>query len=741
MKKVNTMREETGVIRRLPLFAVLGIMLAAIAVSGCGHQTDHKVAPQSPFIEITGGPTEGSRDEYTARIFWSGWDNDGIISHYEYALDPPVEFSPDEIAAPEKAPGISMSIIPGPAVNADTLVVSKTVDGKLLTFRWIETLEFSRSFAFKTPLADTSFPGGTPRPDSTFHGAHRVYVRCQDNDKLYSEAKTVGFTATTITPSATISRPKIQSDILNLGATLTISWGGIDPDSPDPNKRPTGYLYRLLRLDTLSPPIPLPLSQPQNLFNKGAPVVWKYQRADTTQITLRLAVGGTYIFGVRAVDLAGGIEPFLNAGRNFFKFQAFAIGGYPELTISEPAFGSFSYTALGAPTEVQVPTGAPLRFQWEASAEIYGGEVEAYSWGLDIPDLEREGPDSGWSGWGDVKISTPIIFTRPGIHVLYVRARDISGSITIGSIIMDVVEFSFDREVLWVDDSYDNQFPTDSQHDAFWRARFQSYFDTHPDYPGPLFEHSSHGLNDREILSPRVPTLEDMGRYKLIVWENFGSGYNAESGLIKVTAIHPTMGSYLVAGGKLWVGGRMSVPPMLKSPNGVRADLSYPIDDQRLFPGTFAWDFIKLRTTKINNPQADVDPKNLLWGVAPYAFTDTTKVAPYDSMTINPSKLRSPYQLAAPYCDAIFDPIFGESDPTFKGDIDSLYTYRAYGPEKQGRSSTFQRRLNAIRWHDDDPSPLHGPIQWFGFPLYYMIDSQAQETFNRSIDWFRSKGR
>jgi hypothetical protein len=31
-------------------------------------------------------------------------------------------------------------------------------------------------------------------------------------------------------------------------------------------------------------------------------------------------------------------------------------------------------------------------------------------------------------------------------------------------------------------------------------------------------------------------------------------------------------------------------------------------------------------------------------------------------------------------------------------------------------------------------------VQWFGFPLYHMKQAQAQETFNRSIDWFREGG-
>ena len=28
---------------------------------------------------------------------------------------------------------------------------------------------------------------------------------------------------------------------------------------------------------------------------------------------------------------------------------------------------------------------------------------------------------------------------------------------------------------------------------------------------------------------------------------------------------------------------------------------------------------------------------------------------------------------------------------------------------------------------------------WFGFPLYFMKNNQAQDTFNKAIDWFREE--
>ena len=41
--------------------------------------------------------------------------------------------------------------------------------------------------------------------------------------------------------------------------------------------------------------------------------------------------------------------------------------------------------------------------------------------------------------------------------------------------------------------------------------------------------------------------------------------------------------------------------------------------------------------------------------------------------------------------------------------------------------------------HDPDPDREQGRVMWFGSPLYFFRNAQAQETFNRAIDWFRDE--
>ena len=93
------------------------------------------------------------------------------------------------------------------------------------------------------------------------------------------------------------------------------------------------------------------------------------------------------------------------------------------------------------------------------------------------------------------------------------------------------------------------------------------------------------------------------------------------------------------------------------------------------------------------------------------------------------------------HVDAVFDPILPESEISSSGELDLLYVYAATGdvfldPKKP---SEYHGRVCALRWHDPDPDREHGRIQWFGFPMYYFFDDQAQDTFNRSMDWFREE--
>ncbi len=712
---------------RRVLLPLLALAAAALGLFGCGSNKGGKVVSnQDPHVKITGGPLEGTKQSYTARVYWSGWDYDGIVDHYEYAVDPPDVFTPAEVARPDSFPSINIRVIPGPTSKEDTLVVSKTVDGRKYSFEWIKTPEFSRSFAFETPDADTVYQGSKAVPDKRFSGYHTIYVRCVDDDGAVSALDKLGYTAMTLTPSSEINVPKISDNVLNVGTTVTIGWDGLDPDSPDPKKKPVAYMYNLLQLDSIDPPPRLYSVQPSILYQYGT---WKRQEADTLKKTFFLVSSGHYVFGVRAVDVAGAEEPFLEFGRNAFKMQSLANAGYPALSLSEPSLGSFEFSGVGLTFEREVPVGAKLRFNWSASAEGYGGTIDGYSWGLDIPDIERDGPGSGWSAWG---LTTgnfqPIIFTKPGVHVFYVRARDTSGAMTVGAVILNVLDFPLDREVLWVDDAVNGAWPepTDEQVDAFWTKLLQ---DSGRFAENEIFNFQVYG--DRDKLNPAFVPLEEMGRYKLLVWDNTGSGQGGYSALHYNTGSkNKFLGAYLSSGGQLWLSGTQTIAAAMY-PNS-----AIPLYNTTLTPGQgdFAFDFLKIQgDVEVHNDRAASANNNLVSVGLFSKIVDGQKVPNeiYPAMQADPAKL-NPFAGGVPYCDAVWNQIY---DNIFVGELDSLYTFGA----KKANSSWNSNRIAGLRWHDPNPSPLQGRTQWFGFPMYYFYKDQAQETFNRSIDWFREE--
>jgi hypothetical protein len=465
--------------------------------------------------------------------------------------------------------------------------------------------------------------------------------------------------------------------------------------------------------------------------------------ADTESVTLLLATPGSYVFGVRAVDLVGAEEPFLDFGRNAFKFQALPQAGFPQLKITEAALGPFPnstesfFRGSGRVEETEVPVGQRLRFTWVASAEDYGGRIEAYSWGIDIPDLDREGPNSGWSGWGPITGNfETVVFPSAGVHVLYVRARDMAGAITLGTIVMKVVEFPLDRDILYVDDTLDDIWPNDTQNTQFWLDRLNAYNDREEQLGNPRLRidvFKAHGQNQSNNI-PRVPELVELGRYRILVWDNYGNGFSGRTTLLASTVSSPILAPYLAAGGKMWLEGRLNTAATM-STNGVSGDFAYPKNLSNR-PNNFMYKYMKVHSSNVDRPSDDNKDSFLTALPAPGGI--------YPRMDLEPLRLNPVQRVLGGVlsCEAVFDPIFAESEPGFRGDVDTLYYYGAAGnlmDPNRIRNSRFHTKLCGLRWSDPDVDRTHGRTQWFSFGLYYMKDADAQEVLNRSLDWFREE--
>lgn len=723
----------------------LSVLLAGgFACTGDGSGS--RVANQRPSIRITVAPLEGNRDSYTTEIWWIGWDDDGIVDHYEYALDPPEEFSSGEVDRPEEhlttsGGSLELAVRRDRLGESDTLRFSKPGESGRVSFDYVKTTEFVKTFGFTTPHADTV--PGKKEPLGIFSGLHAIYVRSVDNEGMASDPDRLAFTATNIAPSARITHPTGgQAVSLKVGPQMRISWDGFDLDGSG-SRRPVAYLYKLVRLDELSPPIPVFSVDPGFVLYRAADhIPWIRQEAETTEVRYNLEPG-EYVFGVRAVDEAGAIEPFLDRARsggvpgNVLVMESEDRGGFPTLTVSEDALrlnvsGSGDIIA----TPFQIPIGQPLIFSWHASAEAYGGTIVGYNWGLNIADLDREGPGSGWDGWGNTNRNpTAIVFAEPGLNYVYVRCRDSEGVTTTMTIPIEVIAFEFSRNILIIDDFRNEFWPTDPQHDAFWErivegsGRFSG-----PSADPEIFYHEVFGPGDTRF-NRTIPPLSFFSKYRLLIYDTKGTGLSGWSGLGEAGPNRKFLRAHHQAGGHLWVTGEQTAAVVHDNPRNV-SNFEYPKD---FTPGSFGYDFLHLYTHEMHNEKYQRADTEGMWGVNPFPGS----TAGFPSMQVDPLKKhplqRGKYGIGG--TDFVYDPILESDNPTHTGTIDSLYVFEGFGPhlEPIPKSSVNSGRLVAIRWHDPDPASPRGRTMWWGFPVYWFHDDQFQDAFNRAVDWFREE--
>ncbi len=655
---------------------------------------------------------------YRTTVEWVAWDEDGTIDHSEYAVDPPSVFTAAEVETPETEPGVTITVVPGPEPGRDTLRVTKEVDGDLYSYDWIRTPDMEQDFLFSAPYPDSVFDGSRMVPTGDTIGYHSFYLRAFDDAGAVSRVTSETFTVRNLGPEAEIVDPAPCCIYLGVGRHLTLRWDGSDPDTSAGNPKPAYYLYKLIDLTAQSPPISIIQAVPEHLYS--LPGEWVPQSADTTERTFQLSVGHSYIFGVRAVDADGAIEVELDGGRNVVKFITYDIEA-PELRLRETRLADFVFPGSQSSYPLTVVRGMPLYFEAECRA-ITGETCADMRWGLDIADPDGE---AGWSDWGAIGALPAFTFNDLSPHTLDVQIRDSYGLVTAGRVEFSLVEFPFDRDVLWVDDVRDQTYPRDNQRDAFWSSLFvdSGRFDGDWTTGSQVFRHEAYGLNDVATVDPVAPPLSELGRYRLIIWECMGYGYDGTSALYKAATGSGDLRLYLAAGGQLWINGTLTVPPVWPLP-GESANFTYPLE---MKPGSFGWDMLKLFSGEIGNARG-IYPDDNLVGVNPFPGQPEF----YPALEQDPLKV-NPFKGAISDADAVFDPIPARAVPGFTGVIDSLYAYQAVATNRP-----YHNKLTGLRWHDTAWPPRQGAIQWFGFPLYYMKKAQAQETFNRSIDWFRS---
>jgi hypothetical protein len=111
----------------------------------------------------------------------------------------------------------------------------------------------------------------------------------------------------------------------------------------------------------------------------------------------------------------------------------------PVLTVNEPNLGSWIFQTNGQEPPVIVTAASPatVLFDWSADASAYGGTIVGYRYGWDITDPDD---DEQWEipwEFGTITSAPQRTFFF-GTHVLDVQTKDDAGTVTWGSVRINV---------------------------------------------------------------------------------------------------------------------------------------------------------------------------------------------------------------------------------------------------------------------------------------------------------------
>ena len=522
--------------------AALAIFAAAVLLLGCTDDVyiENGRDNQPPTIRLTNGPLEGDTTLYQVHFYWVGYDPDGIVEFYEYAIasGDPIGFDP-----------------------ADTMGSDK----------WSSTTRSDMVFKVS---ADEEAEGVTINQShyTRYEKTHTLFVRAVDNLGMRSKPAFRSFTAFTLAPHIFIREPYVTnpgSDLQFLTPVIHFSWEGKDPlDTPWNYQQVDSVRYLHTRYSGF---IMERLNKNPEQYEELWSPWYSYDapfdsgRATTLGDDETLELHMSYIFAVQAKDEAGAISSIFDTGTNVRCFIVMKPTG-PLITTYEPYLGTAKFIGtMTPPAAVHAPAGLPLRFSWQGDASQYGGTVATYRYGWDVKDLAD--PNDWDVEPSPFHTSAPERKFYSGIHCLYIESVDNIGTPTIGKIEINIVPLVMDRNLLWVDDFLSNDefiqvnfmMPRESEHDDFWIDICSRADRFNPDTD--VYDTAENGF--------MTPSITKLWRYKNIIWTYSSArwDFNTWMRLMRQTSEQEIGGSvsgikynilsyYMKFGGHLWTLGK-----------------------------------------------------------------------------------------------------------------------------------------------------------------------------------------
>jgi hypothetical protein len=517
--------------RAISLIVSLLLAVGTGYLIGCSDSVKPpaKPVPQDPETELTFAPIENDTTTFRVRFFWNGYDRDGEVVRFHYAVD------------------------------ADTMLPIpewRTTTAKDTTFLFLvdPVLEI-RGHVFKISAVDDK-------------GQH---------DKTPAQRF---FSAKSDPPTSLITKGPAAFNPL-VGPNFTFEWEGIDPDGGETGGRAPvdSFEYLLLLLGAANDPThpALPVYD-QNfyvgLINQGTGSTlppphddWPWVGIRGLKNRFRNATPGEYVFAERAVDLAGATEKNLQFVWNIRHFTVSTKNPGPILTVCSSVLIQCLAPTSGpddAPRRaLQIFEGETISFSWSASAAAYGGEILGYTFALD--------DTSSFPGLDLLRTGATFSPSRlaPGTHFLYVRAVDDGGLTTNAVIPIRIVHPSFkdpgaERSILYVDDSLApgstptrvGNYPSDIEETNWWTL------DLLPNLGIPITEwdtFTSGQTGEDAGRGRKPPEPSDLASHTTVIWNvDFNNGFGeAATGLWKtlVGGSYSELTGYLRAGGTLILTG------------------------------------------------------------------------------------------------------------------------------------------------------------------------------------------
>ncbi len=615
---------------------VITALVAGALASGCSKtKMPFLVANIPPIVRLTAAPIDTNavclpdrvHSCYSLTFDWVGYDPDGRVDHYIYAVDPDSPDTSCHRASP-----------------SDTC--------------WIVTTDHEKRLVFRAPSREPVVnPDGKPNPDSLLilRGYHVFVIAAVDNDGAIGPRAYRAFFSFTKAPTVEITKPRPQNanNVLLLPPSIRISWLGTDDDGVFTTK-PVRYKYVLMTPGneyTVLPPSDgfsgglagLRASQGAAVRRYCAPTFpvsqgWISVGGDTTTVHFADLVPGTECaFIVVAFDEAGAFSPVFAYDKNILQFTVgFTVVLGPIFTIYNEWFNykyrGSTYTPSNE-VRLEVPAGSPVTFNWFADPSP-SADIRGYRWMLDgdvFDTHSRTDEFTDLKHWSTPGLGTTSATVGPfsgGEHFFYIDCEDETGLKTLATIHFSVIVPTFDKELLMVNDTRyrpeqytadtlvapQGSWPGAAELDTFMFAvggvPWQKYPAGTLSSRGILHGYAFDTLGTRKGISDLSVPLATLGAYRHVIWLiDFDGTRDPSSALRFMTSPNRlnTLVAYLHMGGEAWLlggGGAYETGIVWDYSKNNRPAGSYVWNvtnpGRELAPGRFMYDVPKWQSVVVN---------------------------------------------------------------------------------------------------------------------------------------------